>query len=161
MREILLTQGKVAIVDDEDYTKLSLHNWYVDKRGYIKTSIWNPITKKQRHLTMSRAILNAKIGSIVDYIDGNKLNNTRENLRVVTQQQNLWSQKPRKSKSGYRGVQWMPAQKKWRATITFNGKGYYLGIYSTSEDAAAVYNSKALEFFGEYARLNILKEAVN
>lgn len=85
-KEIPLTQGKVAIVDDEDYAALSQYKWQVTKRRhtcYARRAIGGG-----KYLYMHTAILGKKEGFMADHINGNGLDNRRDNLRLVTQRQN-------------------------------------------------------------------------
>lgn len=75
---------------------------------------------------------------VIDHIDGNKRNNRWKNLRLVTQQQNMWNRKTHKNnKSGYPGVSWYWTKKGggWYSTITVKGKLKYLGYFKSKEDA--------------------------
>lgn len=93
-------------------------------------------------------------GIVIDHKDGNKLNCHRMNLRMVTHQQNLWNTKPKKSsRTGYKGVQ-KSSNQAWWAAIKHNGTREYFGPYKTPLEAAQVYDEKAREYFGEYARIN-------
>lgn len=155
MKEIKLTLGKVALVDDEDYEYLSQWKWYAHKQtrsGFRAVRI-NKATRKI--VIMARVIMGIGDGPlIVDHIDRDGLNNQRNNLRVCTKHQNNFNKSvARNSTSKYLGVsldQWG----KWRATITLNYKQYSLGRYENEIDAAKAYNEKAKELFGEFANLN-------
>lgn len=110
-------------------------------------------------VVLHRLVAERKIGGpvpeglFVDHIDGNKLNCQRGNLRIVTRQQNLYNQKPHKnSRTGYKGLQ--TNGHGWYAAIMHEGKRKYYGPYRTPLEAARVYDEKAKEFFGEYARIN-------
>jgi hypothetical protein len=102
---------------------------------------------------MHRAILEG--APQVDHIDGDGLNNQRSNLRPATQAQNMAnSRKYSTNTSGFKGVGWHKAAKKWRADITFDYKTRYLGLFPTAEDAARAYDSAAKSLFGVFACLN-------
>ena len=90
----------------------------------------------------------------VDHIDRNPLNNHRINLRICTKAQNQQNCKGRGGTSKYKGVCWEKRRKKWRATIKNNGKQVHIGEFCDEKEAAKAYNKKALEFFGEFSRLN-------
>lgn len=159
MREILLTQGKAALVDDDDYDALMLHKWQACKdhggNWYAQRRRWSRSLGKPIH--MHREVLQAPDGVSVDHRDGNGLNNTKQNLRLCTNSQNIANAKRRKdNSSGFRGVtangrSW---GKRWVAQIKYQNKNFYLGIYDEPAAAARAYDIKAKELFGEFARLN-------
>lgn len=160
MRQIELSQGQVALVDNEDYARVSQRNWYATKTmyGYYAAG-WTPMVKGKRSgLLMHRVIMGAKKGQEVDHRDGNGLNNQRYNLRFCTGSQNLQNQRisthPSKL-SKYKGVTWHKGGRKWQVAIRGeNKKNYYLGSYADEIKAARVYDEKAKELFGEFARIN-------
>jgi len=147
-----------AIVDDKDFEYLNQFRWYADSCGYVRK-----FNKKNEEYLMHRFILNAPINKSIDHINGNKLDNRKSNLRICSHQQNCWNKPPQKNAlSKYKGV----AKRvftgvktttiTWRARITYNNKTINLGDYKKEIDAAKAYNEKALELYGEYARLNII-----
>ena len=141
----------VVLIDDEDYEMLSQYFWNPDNRGYVKTNIKtdNGYTTKRVH----QFLINTPKGMHTDHIDGDKLNNQKENLRVTTPSQNQMNTSKRKNMtSEYKGVS--KIGKRWRADIMFNYKQIYLGIFTFEKDAAIAYNNKAIELFKKYARLN-------
>lgn len=95
-------------------------------------------------------------GLIVDHINGNKLDNRKENLRFVTPQQNVHNKRKtiQDTSSKYKGVSWNKRRKGWLAYIMVNGKREVIGLFSNEESAANAYNHYAKKYFGEYARLN-------
>lgn len=108
---------------------------------------------------MHREILGLKKGDgkEADHINGNGLDNRIENLRTCTRQQNMMNcRSPLWKKNGYKGVSVHKTTGLWRARINFNGKEYSLKYHKTKEDAALAYNKKALELFGQFAKLNKL-----
>lgn len=159
MKEIPLTQGKVAIVDDGDFKYLNQWKWWLDGRptrrtDYARRKIKTP-EDKWKKVSMHRAILNVAEGVPVDHINGNGLDNRRENLRVCTLTQNMQNAPLRKdSTSGYKGVHWFERRGKWVAYINFQGKRVHLGYHDKKEDAAGAYNEAAKKYHGEFARLN-------
>lgn len=95
--------------------------------------------------------MNPPEGLVVDHINGNKLDNRRSNLRICTQSQNL---NGRNTNKGYIGVSWDKFRGKWKANIGKDYQKIFLGRFDTAEEAARVYDEKAVELFGEFARLN-------
>jgi hypothetical protein len=171
MKKIKLTQGKEAIVDDDDYEMLMEHKWYADKdytikskdKFYVKRSPPRDSNGKQKNIPMHRQITNAPEGMQVDHINGNTLDNRKENLRICTNQQNQMNRgRANNNKSGYKGVCYRKKKKDmineyskpWQARIKHNQKQIYLGMYKTKEEAARAYDKKAIELHGEFAQLN-------
>jgi len=155
MKEIKLTQGKVAIVDDEDYEELSKHRWYYGN-GYAVRHATRE-SKKQPKIYMHIIIMGTESGLELDHISGDALDNRRENLRHVTHQQNLHNKAPNKrGSSQYKGVHWQKDRKRWHSCIMMDGKSVNLGRYKSEQDAAMAYNEAATKYFGEYARLNTI-----
>jgi hypothetical protein len=160
-REIPLTHGQVAKVDAADFEWLSQWKWnaYYDhhsKGFYADRSVYNRSTKKNNHLRMHRLILGLEHGDRRkgDHADRDTLNNQRYNLRVATNTQNLANAKRSDSNtSGFKGVTYESSRKKWKAKIQFQGRGINLGRYSTSEEAHKAYEAGAIQYFGEFARM--------
>ena len=96
---------------------------------------------------------------VIDHKDRNKLNNQVSNLRFVSQSQNLMNRgKGLNTSSKFKGVCWHKYNKAWRAQIGVNKTSIHLGYYEVEVEAAIVYNTKAVELFGEYACLNELED---
>lgn len=90
-----------------------------------------------------------------DHINGNTLDNRKENLRICSIAENGRNRKIQKNNtSGYSGVSYMKGVCKWQATICVNKNKIYLGVFETAEESARAYDSAAKEYFGEFARLN-------
>lgn len=157
MRIIQLTQGKEAILDDEDYDRVSKYKWHYAHYpggGYAKT---NNKGNKPALLRMHRIVLNAKSGELIDHINGNTLDNRKENLRIVNQSQNMMNTRLRSTNtSGYKGVCYDKRWKNWLAHIWKDGEQIYLGCFKDKKLAAKAYNEAAKEYHGEYAKLNSL-----
>lgn len=158
MKEIKLTRGKSAIIDDDDFEELSKYRWCDDGRGYATRHVIAP-SGEPKSMKMHIQIAGLQKGLQIDHIDGNPLNNRRENLRHVTGSQNQYNQKSnRGGSSQYKGVSWHKQIKKWTARIKAEGKTKNLGCFKAEEDAARAYNKIAKETWGEYARLNVLED---
>lgn len=155
-KEILLTQGKVAIVDDADFEWLNQWKWMYHYTGYAVRSTYDRLTKKKGNIRMHRTILSAPPDKDVDHIDGDGLNNQRHNLRLATPSQNLANHKRKKhNTSGYTGVSWDKKRQKWRAYIGIDGKWKYLGRFDSKLAAAKAYDQAAVAYFGPFAKLNL------
>lgn len=152
---IKLTQGKFAIVDDEDFEWLNKQKWCagINRKGgdyYALTS------ENRKMVGMHRKIMGVTDPKlVVDHKDHNTLNNQRSNLRVATYSQNKANRRSwPNSSSQFLGVSWYKREQKWVAKIQINGKGKSLGRYDNEIDAALAYNRGALEAYGEFANLN-------
>lgn len=158
MREIPLTTGGVALVDDEDYDRvIEAGSWYAHQS--LNTSYAKQNYRQDGGKYTTRSMHNFVTGlRYVDHINGNGLDNRRVNLRPATASQNQANQRMRRdNRSGFRGVQHAP-RGRWRALIVVRGKRISLGYYDAGEDAARAYDAAAQDAFGEYARLNFPKE---
>lgn len=158
-REVRLSQGKVALVDDEDYECLSAKKWTLHSCGYAYR--WEPTPTGKRMVYMHRFIVERMIGAAipdkhqVDHINMNGLDNQRGNLRMVTKAQNTMNRKRyRGSTSQYKGVCWNKKEGKWIAQIGLNKQRIRIGAFNNEEEAARAYDAKARELHGEFARPN-------
>ena len=150
-KEIILTQGKVAIVDDDDFEWLSKFKWHF-KRYAARTNRENG---KQINILMHREILNPPENYEIDHINGDKLDNRKTNLRICSHSQNEQNCPVRKNnRSGFKGVTWHKKAKKWGARICINGKKRRFGLHNSPEEAANAYDKAARKYFGEFARTN-------
>lgn len=153
MREIPLTRGAVALVDDADYPWLSQWKWQVSPKGYASRTSGSKGNRK--HISLHRFIMDAPNGAEIDHINRNKLDNRRCNLRFVTREQNMANRDKRKQgTSAYKGVRFRASISKWEARIKCNRQEIYLGCFTSEIEAARAYDRAALEYFGEFARLN-------
>lgn len=155
MKEILLTQGKVTIVDDEDYERLNQVKWHAHTNGSIFYAVRTCRGNKNRKgVKMHREILNAPPGMHCDHINSDGLDNRKENLRLCTQQQNMCNKRNayRNNKSGIKGVSWNKKQKKFVAQIQLGGKKIHLGSYNVLGDADSAYRIAEEKYFGDFAR---------
>lgn len=160
MKEIPISNGRLVMVDNEDYERLINRKWqYLAKRdsgiGYAVRTV--KINGKKRGILMHREILGLPVGREprVDHRDSNGLNNQKGNLRLATQIENARNRIINSSNtSGYKGVCWHKQTKKWIAAIRCEGKRKYLGIFNDRIEAARAYDAAAREFHGEFARCN-------
>lgn len=156
MKQIPLTQGKFALVDDSDFEFLSKITWYAKKddgTGTFYAATNGIVNGKPATILMHRMMFGFPVLEI-DHADTDGLNNQRSNLRKATKVQNQQNQKkplPPKS-SKFKGV--CRTKHAWTASIGSNGKALYLGSFRTEDDAARAYNAAAIRKFGEFARLN-------
>lgn len=161
MKEIQLTRGYVALVDDEDYEWLSQWNWcvHVGARGELYAHRRKRSSEGRGHVLMHRLIMGAPDGQQVDHIDRDGLNNQKGNLRLASRSMNSINRGVFKNNtSGYRGVGYVRHSQKWRARIDVDGVQTYLGIFDSPEAAARAYDKAALELHGSLAQLNFPEE---
>lgn len=173
MKEIPLTQGYVALIDNEDFERLNQFKWYCmldrgRKTRYAVRQIRHPeggfytygkyTRPRQRTVRMHNEILSIKDGFVTDHIDGNGLNNCRNNLRYATLSQNTSNRKILKHNSvrgsSFRGVYKTYKSQTWSAAIKHNKKLIYLGSFIHEVDAAKAYDLAALKYHKEFAVLN-------
>jgi hypothetical protein len=159
MEEIPLTQGKVALVDDEDYAWLNQWKWYAKrcKNLFYATRTIHPKGGKHYNLLMHRVVLETPNGVDVDHVDHNGLNNQKFNLRHCTRAENSRNASKAKNRtSPFKGV--YLGNGLIRASIRVDLKLINIGCFNTHEEAARAYDKKAIEYFGEFAQLNFPKE---
>ena len=156
MKEIKLTQNKVALVDDEDFEYLNQFKWYALK-SYSTHYAVRGIRLKGKGITilMHRVILNMPKEMKTDHINHESLDNRRVNLRICTDSQNAMNMNSHKnSSSRFKGVSWHKRDKKWQVRIGYKKKVKYLGYSLSENEASLIYDKKAIELFGEFANLN-------
>lgn len=159
MNNIELTQGKFAIVDDADYAFLMQWNWRLQSGGYASRVMRQG--NKQISIYMHREIMNASFGCLVDHIDGNKLNNRRLNLRTVSHVQNGRNAKKHvDGSSRFKGVSWDKTNEKWKSRLRVDNREMFLGRFSSEIEAALAYNEAAKNIYGEFAKLNEIREDI-
>jgi ribosomal protein L19 len=164
MKRIPLTQGKVALVDDEDYCWLSQYKWHLRKGTntfYATRHAW--IKNKRVTIDMHRDILKLTPGDkrLTDHKDRNGLNNQKENLRIVSISINIYNRVmniKRGKTSIYRGVCWSTRHKKWKASITYCKKVKHLGFFNSQKEAAEIYDKAAIRYYPDLTILNFPEE---
>lgn len=167
MIEIPLTQGHVALIDEEDYDLVKGYKWRLERHAngkhmYARTDV--PYTKLDKsrglfYLSMHTLIMSTPKGLMVDHKDGYGLNNTRNNLRITNSNGNQQNKRVQSNNtSGFKGVYFRASRNCWGAQIVLKGKKHYIGGFKTSKEAGKAYNIKALELFGEFALLNEIKD---
>lgn len=156
---IPLTQGKFAIVDEEDYTKVIIYNWKLlrlsHRLEYVRAS------HKGKKIYLHRLIMGFPENKCIDHKNHNGLDNRKENLRKCTRAENNMNIPKRKeSKSKFKGIFWHPKANKWCAQISINNKMCHIGLFNKEEDAAMAYDEKARIFYGEFACTNFSNPSI-
>jgi hypothetical protein len=152
VRQIPLSEGCYVYVETADYEWLSRYKWHLEN-GYAARK------EKGKTVLMHRQIMQAPAGMVVDHRDGNQANNCRSNLRVCTRQENQRNRRKHAgSVSAFKGVFYNKRRHKWHAQCWFEGKCHALPYVDDEVEAARAYDRKAVECFGEFARLNFPEE---
>lgn len=150
IRKIKLTQGKFALVDEQDFEWLNQWKWFVVKDGnthYASRHIYKD--GKRTTSRMHREIINPPKDLLIDHINRSGLDNRRNNLRIVTTFQNQWNRKPAKNLSGHEGVRWDKG--KWRIDMRVNNKNIYFGRFVELKDAIEARQQIKRQYRGEFA----------
>lgn len=153
MKEIPLTRGLAALVDDEDFERLMRYKWHAVKGTCTFYAARQVRQKgvKNKVFYMHRFIMIPGENTEVDHRDCNGLNNQRSNLRLATSSQNHHNARRSKNNtSGFKGVH--ISRNKFRAGIYLNGIRKHLGVFDTAEAAYAAYCKAAVELHREFAR---------
>lgn len=159
MKYIKLTQNKETIVDDDIYDFLNTFKWSASKKRnkyYATRTEWQKGKNTSKVIKMHRLIMNPPTHMYIDHINGNSLDNRKENLRICSNKQNLRNSGIRKNPTGFKGVRKRKdlINKPFSARITIDYKEVHLGYFYTAKEAALKYNEAAIKYFGEFANLN-------
>lgn len=155
VREIRLSRGMVALVDEEDYERVAQFRWSADVIGgkcyAVRWQRREDGTKAKVY--MHRLLMDAPKGTEVDHRDGDGRNNTRGNMRLATHAENGRNRSAdRDSSTGIKGISWDKDARKWQAGIGVNGKRIALGRFDTPEAAHAAYAEASKRYHGEFGR---------
>lgn len=150
MKKVKLTNGGYAIVSDEDFERVSKYKWYRFKKRNTDCAY-----STVGHMYLHRYILNNPDGKMIDHIDHNGLNNCRDNLRICTNQQNLFNQTI-KAKSGLKGIRYRLG--KYDAYLVINGKQKWGGRFKNIKEAKKQYNELSKKYHGEYGFIYVLTQ---
>lgn len=153
-------KGKFFTVSDEDFERVSQYSWDLTWDTYERLTpqprirTWMIVDGKRTKVQLHRFLMGVTDSKIfVDHKDGDRFNNTRENLRLCSAKQNAQNRPKRSdSSSPYKGVS--RKSKGWGAWITEEGTSVFLGTYPTAEAAAMAYDRKARQLYGDFAKVN-------
>jgi len=157
MKTIALTQGFVALVDDDDYDRVSAFKWTASK---TKDTVYAVRKVKTASGRTTSQLLHRFITGVtsprvqVDHRDHNGLNNQRDNLRPGVCGENCGNRKKSRGASQYKGVSWDSGRGLWLAFITVHNTSRFLGRFHDERDAALAYDTAARASFGEFANTN-------
>jgi hypothetical protein len=164
VKEIPLSRGMVALVDDEDFGRVSAFKWCAKEGRHTFYGIRN--TRRNDGGRTMQPLHRFILGLTdpkrqTDHINGNGLDNRRANLRDCTVAQNMANRGPAShNTSGIKGVYWFPQGKRWSAQIKANGVSKFLGYFHTKAEAAEVYAKAARELHGEFANTDGICDSV-
>jgi hypothetical protein len=148
-------RGKIVLIDDSDAELVARYTW----RPVLRNRVWYAesslrVEGRRRTVSMHRIVL-GEPACQVDHINGNGLDNRRENLRKVTSAQNCFNRRAELGgTSGFKGVTWNRAQLRWHVQIAVNGQRFHLGSFLDEIKAAQAYDAAAREFHGPFAAVN-------
>lgn len=159
-KQIPLSQGKFAIVDDDAFDFLNQWKWCYCNSGYAIRSDYTSGVRV--FVLMHRFILDAPKGMYVDHVDHNGLNNQRNNIRIATPSENHYNMRASSSEfsSKYKGVFYARQKQKWAARIHTDKQKHFLGYFNTELEAAQAYNLAATLSHGNFALPNDLSNHV-
>ena len=146
MPELLLNGGHTMLFDDVDREIALRYRWQVGPPGYAHRI--GQTAGKRVHISFHRLITNAPLGMQVDHINGNRLDNRRSNLRIVTAYENAQNLHGARadSRTGLRGVE-RRRNGRFHARIWVDGRTVSLGSFATSDEAAVAARAGRLRFF--------------
>lgn len=136
-----------AIVDLKDLDMVMQYKWSLNRHGYARTRL-----KDGRMLSLHKFITGTDENTIVDHINRNRLDNRKENLRIVSWNENAINKGLQSNnKSGVAGVSYYKRRKRWVAEIKYNGKKKVIGYFKNKEDAIRARLLEEKRLLGEYA----------
>lgn len=154
MKRIPLTQGKFAIVDDNDFEWISKIKWYArkDRNNYYAE---NHKGNRKSSTKMHRMIINAPEGFSVDHINGDGLDNQRKNLRLCTTEENTRNRdKQKNNTTGYKGVTIHKKTGLYQAQTTHHKKHVSFGYFKTAKEAARAYDKNIRLLHKDFSKTN-------
>jgi len=157
VKEIPLQNGMIALVDDEDFERVSEHTWTIAKNQETSIQVFSETIGKK--IILSRFISKARENEVVTFKNKNPLDFRKENLIVMNSiVHKRMSKAKRNASSKYKGVCKSKKTGKWIAAIAIEGKRKHLGSFINEDDAARTYNNAVLEYWGGIGYLNVIGE---
>jgi hypothetical protein len=143
-----------VLVSECDFERVNQHNWYKNVIKGVPYFAYKTPKPEHKNILLHRFLVDCPTGKCVDHINGNTLDNRRENLRICTQAENRYnSRKSKSNTSGYKGVSYSNYAKKWRSQIKRNNKIIHLGYFETPEKAYEAYVAASKKYHGEFGRI--------
>lgn len=144
--------GIEFLIDKDDEWVLKNFCWHIDGNGYVCTTCVNKQFSEKVSYLLHRLLTNCPDDKVVDHINGNKLDNRKSNLRIVTQSQNCMNKQVRSNNtSGITGVSYCKRSNNWRSRICVNRKSIVLGYFNNFDDAVSARKAAEEKYFGEYS----------
>ena len=156
-KQIQLTKGKFAIVDESDFEWLNSFKWSAaGEVGHTYASRKCSTDDKTTSIKMHQLIMGeCPIGMVIDHKNGDRFNNQRSNLRFCTTKENNRNRRNKcKRSSIYKGVSWCAPSNKWRVMISNDGKSIRTKMFVNEIDAARQYDIWCTELFGDFSSTN-------
>jgi hypothetical protein len=155
-KEIPLSRGLVALVDDADYEPLTTgHKWFASPHRntfYAKRMTTSPSGNRSTEYLHRLLLPDAPR---IDHCNGNGLDNQRANLRVATGSQNQINRGlDRTNSTGFKGISFHRKTGLWHACLIWQGVKRSGQYHATPEDAARAYDALVRQHAGEYGRYN-------
>ncbi len=156
MKSMTIADGLSVRVDDEDFSRLRHRTWRLvrSKKGGSYVAAKTTERGRFRLLYLHREVLDAPAGVPVDHINGDTLDNRKENLRLCSASTNQQNRHAVFGASRYKGVCWHKSCRKWQAAIKVEGRSIHLGLFADERDAALAYDQAARRDFGDFAHTN-------
>lgn len=161
---IITRKDEQIVVDIKLWHQLNKYIWSIDRSGYATSRVENRVVRM--HVYIATKIKGMHVDpdddNRIDHINGNKIDNRLDNLRVTNSTHNNQNRRKKlNTYSKYCGVHWFNRDKNWMAQINYNHTYHFLGYYSTEIEAAVAYNLKANELYGSDAKLNIFANPIS